>query len=387
MKNPYITFTTIILFALGSFALSPIAQARQQSEDRGNGNSAAEEVDALNPSTTGSDNTAHGWSSLFSNTTGSSNTADGFQALYSNTIGSENTANGFQALMSNTAGFYNTANGFQALQNNTIGQANVANGIQALFSNTTGNQNTADGAYALSLNTEGAFNTALGTFALFHNTTGRHNTAVGDSAGLNLTAGNGNVCIGYDVRGVAGESNHTYIRNVNTTSVSGGESDFVTVDLTTGLLGHASSSRRYKEDIKSMDDASEALFALKPVTFRYKKQIDQSQSLQYGLVAEDVAQVDPDLAIRDAKGQIETVRYSSINAMLLNEFLKEHKKIEEQEATITELKRDSQMVSARQQKEIQILTAQIEEQAAQIQKVSDQLEMNKPVTKVVLNNP
>jgi Chaperone of endosialidase len=369
MKNRNITFTTIILFALGSFALSPVAQARQQSEDRGNGNSAAEDVDALNLGTTGSDNTAHGRSSLFSNTTGSSNTADGFQALYSNTIGEKNTANGTFALLNNTEGDSNTANGFQALFTNNAGIFNTATGREALFANTTGGANT-----------------AIGDFALHNNSSGSDNVALGYAAGFYAT-GNFNVYIGQGMQGVAGESHHTYIRNVNTTSVSGGDSDFVTVDLTTGLLGHASSSRRYKEDIKSMDDASEALFALKPVTFRYKKQIDQSQSLQYGLVAEDVAQVDPDLAIRDAKGQIENVRYSSINAMLLNEFLKEHKKIEEQEATITELKRDSQMVSARQQKEIQILTAQVEEQAAQIQKVSDQLEMNKPVTKVVLNNP
>jgi Chaperone of endosialidase len=168
--------------------------------------------------------------------------------------------------------------------------------------------------------------------------------------------------------GVAGESDHTYIRNVNTTTVSGGSADFVTVDVTTGLLGHLGSSRRYKEEIKSMDNASQALFALKPVTFRYKKDIDQSQSLDYGLIAEDVAQVDPNLAIRDRNGQIESVRYSAINAMLLNEFLKEHRKNEEQEATI-----------ARQQKQIDAL-------AEGLQKVSAQLEVSKPATRTVNNN-
>jgi hypothetical protein len=146
--------------------------------------------------------------------------------------------------------------------------------------------------------------------------------------------------------GTAGnEMDHTYIRNINTTSVSGVGTDFVTVNLATGLLGHASSSRRYKEDIQSMDKASETLYHLKPVTFRYKKEIDQTQSLEYGLVAEDVAEVDPNLAVRDGKGQIETVRYTAVNAMLLNEFLKEHKTVQQleskaakQDATIAELR-------------------------------------------------
>jgi t-SNARE complex subunit (syntaxin) len=146
--------------------------------------------------------------------------------------------------------------------------------------------------------------------------------------------------------------------------------------LTTGLLGHASSSRRYKEEIKPMDDASEALFALKPVTFRYKKDIDKSQSLQYGLVAEDVAQVDPDLAIHDGKGQIESVHYNAINAMLLNEFLKEHRKVQEQETTIAELK-----------KEIAALATAVREQANQIQKVSTELELSKPARRVAARNP
>jgi len=168
--------------------------------------------------------------------------------------------------------------------------------------------------------------------------------------------------------GVAGEANHTYIRNINTSSVSGGGTDTVTVNVTTGLLGHATSSRRYKEAIKPMDNSSQALFALKPVTFRYKKEIDPSQSLEYGLVAEEVAQVDPSLAIRDKNGQIDSVRYNAINAMLLNEFLKEHRKNEEQEARM-----------ARQQKQIEALTAGL-------QKVSAQLEASKPAPRVAKNN-
>ena len=140
--------------------------------------------------------------------------------------------------------------------------------------------------------------------------------------------------------GVAGESNQTYIRNINTTSVSGAGTDTVTVNLSTGLLGHVTSSRRYKDDIKAMDKSSELLFALNPVTFRYKKEIDQSQTLDYGLIAEEVAKVDSNLAIRDKNAQIESVRYSAINAMLLNEFLKEHRKVEVQQATITQLQQD-----------------------------------------------
>ena len=169
------------------------------------------------------------------------------------------------------------------------------------------------------------------------------------------------------MNGVAGENDHTYIRNINTTSVSGMGTDTVTVNLTTGLLGHLTSSRRYKEDIKPMDKTSEALYTLNPVTYRFKKEIDPSQSLDYGLIAEEVAKVDPNLAIRDRNGQIESVRYNAINAMLLNEFLKEHRKNEEQEKTIAEL--NSGMTA---------LAATVKEQAAQIQKVSAQLAAASP---------
>jgi hypothetical protein len=370
----------LTLLTLACFGLLPNAQARQPSEDRGNGNSAAENVDALNLSTTGSDNTAHGWFSLFSNTTGSSNTADGFQALYGNTIGSDNTANGFQSLLSNTGGSGNTANGFQSLLSNTsgdnntangdqallsnnTGQANVANGVQALYSNTTGNQNTADGAYALYLNTTGAFNTASGTLALFHNTTGRENTAVGDSAGLNLTTGDGNVCIGYDVRGVAGEFNTTRIRNIYS-SVASERAVFVNSD---NKLGTLLSTRRVKDDIKPMDKASEAILALKPVTFRYKKEVEPNAAIQFGLIAEEVAEVSPDLVILDRARKPESVRYEAINAMLLNEFLKEHKKVEQQQVTIAQLT-----------KQVEILVAHVKAQDSKIQKVSSQLELSRP---------
>jgi hypothetical protein len=230
----------------------------------------------------------------------------------------------------------------------------VAVGGAALLSNTTGSDNTACGGGAL------------------NDTTGNDNTALGFQAGILATTGDGNVYIGAGMSGVAGESDHTYIRNVNTTSVNGGSADFVTVDLTTGLLGHATSSRRYKEHIKPMDNASQALFALKPVTFRYKKEIDQSQSPDYGLIAEEVAQVDPNLAIRDRNGQIESVRYSAINAMLLNEFLKEHKAFLEEQRKVQKLEAALAAVNSR-----------LKEQDAKIEKVSAQIEVSKGTPQIV----
>jgi hypothetical protein len=322
---------------------------------------------ALADNTTGGHNTANGTSALLGNTTGSFNTATGSAALLSNGTGENNTATGYIALYGNATGSNNTATGYSALLANS-GDNNTATGFEALISNVTGGLNTATGLRALYSNTTGGSNTADGDLALYSNTSGTGNVALGSAAGFNATTGNFNVYIGQGMEGFADESGHTYIRNINTTSVSGGGADFVTVDLTTGLLGHASSSRRYKEEIKPMDDASEALFALKPVTFRYKKDIDKSRSLQYGLVAEDVAQVDPNLAIRDGKGQIENVRYSAVNAMLLNEFLKEHEKVEELKNTVASL------------------VATVNEQAAHIQRVSDRLEMSRSAPQVVGNN-
>jgi hypothetical protein len=210
-------------------------------------------------------------------------------------------------------------------------------------------------------------NVAIGG-ALSNNIDGSGNVAIGGNAGLNHTTGNNNVYLGQGMSGVANESAHTYIRNINTTTVSGVGADFVTVNLSTGLLGHAASSRRYKEDIHAMDKTSEALYQLKPVTFRYKKEIDGTQSPAFGLIAEEVAEVNPGLVARNAQGQPESVHYEMVNAMLLNEFLKEHR-------TVQELKN-----------EIAALTATVKEQAAQIQKVSTQLEASRPAPQVV-NNP
>jgi hypothetical protein len=223
------------------------------------------------------------------------------------------------------------------------------------------------------------------------------NTAIGDRAGYGLRTGIGNVYIGeHETARDPGENYHTYIHNINTTSVSGGFADTVTIDLNTGLLGHLTSSRRHKEDIKAMDNASETLYRLKPVTYRYKKEIDRNQVLDYGLIAEEVAEVDPNLALRNGDGQIESVRYNAISVMLLNEFLKEHKKVEQLDATVAQQRKDFEAAMARQQKEleaartqqqneIEVLTASLKEQAAQIQKVNAQIKISKRAARVVTN--
>jgi hypothetical protein len=250
----------------------------------------------------GDSNTAVGAAALLLNTTGTLNTAVGTDALVYNNA-NQNTAVGAFALFSNDTGPFNTAIGYQALFANVSGLENTAIGDQALLDN-TGNFNVAVGGAALLNNTTGNENTAVGGGAL-NDTSGNDNTALGFQAGILATTGDGNVYIGAGMSGVAGEANHTYVRNINTTSVNGMGTDTVTVNLTTGLLGHLSSSRRYKEDIKPMDKTSEALYMLNPVTYRFKKDIDASQSLDYGLIAEEVAKVDPNLAIRDRNGQIE----------------------------------------------------------------------------------
>jgi hypothetical protein len=397
----------LILLVMICFALSQRAQGVIPAPDGGYpGGNTAEGQAALLSLTTGGFNTAVGFFSLRSNTEGQfntgvgagtllantahQNTATGAGALLGNTIGVKNTANGAFALFSNTTANSNTASGVGALFSNTIGSSNTANGYNALLSNTTAGDNTAIGTTALFSNTTGEFNTAIGSQALRSNVTGESNTAVGDSAGFNIT-GSGNVCIGAGLNGVAGEDNTTWIRNVNTTfqpAVTGFE--FVTVRLSDGKLGRSGSSRRYKDDIKPMDKASEQLFALKSVTYRYKKEVDPTQTLDFGLVAEDVADVCPELVTRDEKGQIEGVRYPAINAMLLNEFLKEHRKVEEQQAAITELK----SVVAQQRKEFQAailqqrreMEARLKQQDAKIQTVSAQIELNRPAPETVSNN-
>jgi Chaperone of endosialidase len=313
---------------------------------------------SLYSNTEGSANTATGDAALFSNTTGNDNTATGTAALFFNT-GSRNTATGRAALFANTTGGNNTATGDGALENNTEGSNNTAIGYLALETNADGGNNTATGAFALENTTTGFNNTAVGLNALASNISGDDNTALGRSAGVDIT-GSGNVCIGRGVGGEAGVDDTTWIRNVNalTQNFSAGVNDYVTVRLSDGRLGHTAvvSSRRYKEDIKPLAAASEALYALKPVSFRLKKEYDETRTLGFGLIAEEVEKVDPTLVYRNNKGEVESVRYEMVNAMLLNEFLKEHWKVEKLEAAL------------------EVITAHLREQDAKIQRVSDQVE-------------
>jgi len=341
-------------------------------------------VEAVNPPPDGAYpnfTTAEGQKALFSLTTGSANTAVGWYSLFSDAAGNFNTATGAGTLLFNTAD-NNTAFGAAALLFDTTGGGNTANGVQALFSTTTGGANTATGYQALPSNTVGSGNTAIDPLALPNNTTGNDNIALGDAAGLFLT-GHDNIDIGNN--GVTGESETTRIGSIQgAIYLAGIAGQIVGVGGTTcyvdndGKLGVFLSSRRFKTDIADMAAASEALLALRPITFHYKPELDKTCTPQFGLVAEEVAKVNPDLVTRDAKGELTTVRYEAVNVMLLNEFLKEHKKVAKQEATITQLKNDFQTVSTQQTKEIQLLSAQLTEQAAQIQKVSAQLAATSP---------
>ncbi len=385
----------LVWLLLACFALPQRTQAVVPAPDGGYPNfTTAEGTKALFSLTTGSANTAVGWSSLLSNAagsfntgvgagtlvlnTGDSNTAVGAVALLLNTTGSDNTAVGVNALKNNTAGFANTATGSGALSSNASGTGNTANGDGALHSNTDGGENTAVGVNALPNNTTGHANTAVGNGALNSNTTGSFNIALGIAAGSSLTTGSYNIDI--DVMGVEGESKTirignsyagvgqtaTYIAGIAGRTVGfGGTTCYVDND---GKLGVSLSARRFKTDIADMGDVSQALLALRPVTFHYKPELDKTGIPQFGLIAEEVAKANPDLVTHDAKGELSTVRYEAVNAMLLNEFLKEHRKNEEQ------------------QKQIDLLTAQLRGQAAQIQKVSAQLEASKPAPQVV-NNP
>jgi hypothetical protein len=282
----------------------------------------------------------------------------------------------------------NTAEGTQALFSNTTGNANTAIGVGALYKNTTGTGNTATGMAALGSNTTGFANTAIGAKALL-NATGNYNVALGDSAGEFLNTGDNNIDIGYNVFGVKGESNTirigntdiiaTYIRGISGQTVVGGAAVFVD---SSGKLGTMTASTRFSDQIKPMDKASEAILTLKPVTFRYKQEIDPKRIQQFGLIAEEVEKVDPDLVGRDEKGKVYSVRYDAVNAMLLNEFLKEHGKVQDLEATVTQLKsmvEKQQAANAQQQKQIEAVTAGL-------QKVSAQLEASKPIPQVVANS-
>jgi hypothetical protein len=357
-------------------------------------------ADALHDNTVGEDNTAIGAEALFhnigntQNAEGHENTAVGASALHDNTAGFDNTASGALALDSNTIGANNTANGANALQNNTTGANNTASGALALNSNTTGGENTANGVVALNHNISGDGNTVDGFDALSNNTTGSYNTALGHDAGANLTTGDNNIDIGYSVLGVADESNtirigntnitRTFIRGISGNIAAGGAAVYVESN---GHLGTLTSSARFKDEVKPMGNASEALLALKPVTFRYKSEIDPAGTPQFGLVSEEVDKLNPNLVVRDKEGKPYSVRYEQINAMLLNEFLKEHKTVQElkstvqkQEAIMAREQRSFQSKLAEQEKQIEALTLGLE-------KVSAKLEVSDRRSRTVFNNP
>src|SRR6266566_936760 len=365
-RSPLRRGSLLIPLALACFALSPTVRAVTPAPDGGYPN----------------DNTAEGENALFDLDVNNStdNTAVGFEAMHFNVVTFGNTAVGSQALEFGGSGNFNVAVGFEALFQDGTGNNNTAIGASAIGLTRFGSNNTAVGNGALFFNDSGNNNTCLGFNALA-NTTGSSNIAIGESAGINLTTGSNNIDIGN--KGKAGESNyirigtkgthtHTLIAGISGATVAGGVG--VIID-TNGHLGTVVSSERFKDKVKPMDKASEVILALKPITFRYKKELDPAGIPQFGLVAEQVEKVNPALVARDDQGKPYTVRYEAVNAMLLNEFLKEHREVQEQKTTIVEFK-----------KEIANLTATLKEQATQIQKVSAQVELSKPTPRTVLNN-
>jgi hypothetical protein len=369
----YVPFIAIALL-LACLELSPEAQAVVPPPDGGYpGSNTAEGQNALLSRTSGTFNTAIGFFSLRALTTASFCTGLGAGTLLANTAG-ENTATGAGALLSNTTGSGNTADGAFALLSNTTGFRNAATGRFALFNNTTGSFNTAHGVDALYSNTAGDGNTANGLSALAFNTTGAFNIALGTSAGQNLTTGDRNIDIGNlgvadegnTIRiGTTGDQSATYIAGIAGQTVgAGGSTCYVDND---GKLGVFLSAHRFKTDIADMATASEAILVLRPVTFHYKPELDKTGIPQFGLVAEEVEAINPDLVTRDKEGKVSTVRYEAVNAMLLNEFLKEHRKNQQQEATI-----------ARLEKQIEVL-------AEGLQKVNAELESAKSAQQVAFN--
>ena len=382
--------------------LSPSARAVCQDGCFTNNNTILGEDALLN--NTGFDNTAIGFTALRFNATGTENTAVGFDALLANNSGNDNTATGFGALASNIDGVFNTATGSDALDSNSSGGANTATGYRALFSNTTGGGNTATGNLALTSNTSGGGNTAVGVDALYGNMIGNNSTAVGDlalfsssgssniavgyQAGYNLTTGDNNIEIGNQGQsndantiriGTQGTHTRTAIAGIYGVPTPGGIPVYIG---SSGKLGTTTSSARFKQEIRDMSDASDVLLSLRPVAFRYKEELDPQKIPQFGLVAEEVKKVAPDLVVPDSDGKPYTVRYDAVNAMLLNEFLKEHRKVEDQGKTIVELR----STIAQQAKGMEALAAQVKEQGAQIQRVSAELAASRSASRVV-NNP
>jgi hypothetical protein len=402
MNRTHCRFALLIPLALLCFAVSATAEAVSPPPDGAYGTNTAEGQAALLNLTSGTYNTAIGWYSLTRDMAGEFNTAIGAGALFFNLgnpfndSGNDNTAVGAGALLSNTTGGLNTAIGASALVNNITGAPNTAIGALALFYNTVGSMNTAIGTFALSGNTSGNENTAIGDTALSGNLfgiggTGSGNTAIGAGSLSHNPTGNNNTAIGYNAGSTSGGDSNIYIgagvgsteqesetirigdNLTSGTCYIGGISGVTVPDGVgviigaNGKLGTVVSSERFKEAIKPMDSASEAILALKPVTFHYKHDLDPEGIPQFGLVAEEVEKVNPALVARDEQGKPYTVRYEAVNAMLLNEFLKEHRNVTKLETTVAE-----------QQKQIEALTAGLHQ-------VSAQLELSKSVPQTVLN--
>ena len=328
------------------------------SNTAGNANTANGASALLNDST-GSANTANGASALFFNTEGSANTASGSFSLQNNTTGNNNTAVGYGSLLANTIGSDNTAIGYHAAWNTETGDNNTAIGRNALAAN-GGSQNTAIGVQALENNNSGN-NTAIGYLAGSSNTSGTQNIALGAFAGLDVTTADNVICIGVNGDNV---SDSCYIGNIFGGTVPGGAT--VIID-NNGHLGTIVSSQRFKDQIKPINRASETLYALKPVSFHYKKEIDPQSTNQFGLVAEEVEKVNPDLVVRDKEGKPYTVRYDQVNAMLLNEFLKEHRKVERLEATVARQQKSFESKIVEQNRQIEALTSNFRKVTAQIE--------------------
>ena len=367
MKNIGIAILAVCLGTLGSMA----AQAQNtkygagalNSDTSGTGNSAFG-YDPLYWNTTGSFNSAFGEGSLTQNSAGSYNTAEGAWSLYYNTTGSQNTAVGFESLQDNTSGFGNTAFGAYSFFANTTGQHNTATGVYSFYSNATGNGNTATGGYSLYANTSGMGNTADGYYALYSNTTGFYNTACGTQSLFENTTGENNIGIGFNA-GIDNASGNSYNIDIGNWGVysdngvirigtPGNQTTFYAAGVdgvaiggpvpvyinSNGQLGTVNSSIRFKEDVHDMAAASDGLMRLRPVTYRYKQPYaDDSKPIDFGLIAEEVAEVYPDLVVKGADGQIQTVQYQKLTPMLLNEVQKEHTLLEQQEATIEKLEK------------------------------------------------
>ncbi len=313
-----------------------------------------------------------------------------------NSTGFYSTAQGAYALFSTTIGNSNTANGIFSLYFNTIGSFNTGVGRGALYFSTTPSNNAAFGYQTLRNNTTGANNTGCGTQALLNNTTGSNNIGVGNGAGTNVTSGSNNIEIGSAgvstdsgvIRiGTSGTQTSTYVAGIRGVAI--GSAVAVGIN-SSGQLGTPTSSARFKENIQPMKEASESILKVEPVTFRYKHELSPESIREFGLIAEQVEKVNPDLIVRDAEGKPFSVRYEAVNAMLLNEFLKAHRKLDEQvqinqqqNDTITQL----QAADAEQRQEIKTLAETLKEQAAQLRKVSEQVASGGPATRMAANNP